>query len=144
MDELKQERLLLKVTYFQDQVNRNPTDPQLRFSLAEYLYATGQATEAIPELQRAKNNPHVRTKALLMLGKCFAEKNMIDLAITQLQEAEKELSGMDEVKKEVVYERALLHQRREETEQYLDALKQIYEVDYGYRDVATRVESSYA
>jgi hypothetical protein len=69
---------------------------------------------------------------------------MIDLAITQLQEAEKELSGMDEVKKEVVYERALLHQRREETEQYLDALKQIYEVDYGYRDVATRVESSYA
>ncbi len=25
----------------------------------------------------------------------------------------------------------------------LDAFKQIYEVDYGYRDVAQRVESSY-
>jgi len=27
--------------------------------------------------------------------------------------------------------------------EYLDCMKQIYEVDYGYRDVATRVESSY-
>jgi hypothetical protein len=26
----------------------------------------------------------------------------------------------------------------------LDAFKQIYEVDYGYRDVAERVESSYS
>lgn len=143
LDELKKERLVQKVDYFKDQVERNPTDPQLRFSLAEYLYMTGQATDAIPELQRAKSNPHVRTKALLLLGKCFSEKNMLDLAINQLEEAEKELSGMDGTKKDVVYERALLHEKRGEKEAYLEALKQIYEVDYGYRDVAKRVESSY-
>jgi hypothetical protein len=28
-------------------------------------------------------------------------------------------------------------------EEYIEALKQIYEVDYGYLDVAQRVESSY-
>ncbi len=27
---------------------------------------------------------------------------------------------------------------------YIDAMKQIYEVDYGYRDVAERVEKSYS
>ena len=144
LEELKRERLLQKVEYFRDQVERNPTDPQLRYSYAEYLYAVDQPTEAIPELQRAKNNPHVRTKALLLLGKCFSQKNMDDLAITQLQEAEKELGAMDGTKKDVIYERALLHEKRGEKDAYLEALKQIYEVDYGYRDVATRVESSYS
>ncbi len=144
LEELKKERLMQKVDYFKDQVERNPTDPQLRFSLAEYLYLTGQATDAIPELQRAKSNPHVRTRALLLLGKCFSEKNMLDLAINQLEEAEKELSAMDGTKKDVVYERALLHEKRGEQDAYLGALKQIYEVDYGFRDVAKRVESSYA
>ncbi len=143
LEELKKERLLQKVAFFKNEVERNPTDPQLRYSLAEYLFSTDQATEAIPELQRAKSNPHVRIKALLLLGKCFSKKNMVDLAINQLQEAEKELTGMDDTKKEVVYERALLHERREEKDEYLTALKQIYEVDYGYRDVAQRVESSY-
>lgn len=143
LDELKRERLMQKVEYFRDQVERNPTDPQLRFSYAEYLFLTDQPTEAIPELQRAKSNPHVRTKALLLLGKCFSQKNMNDLAITQLQEAEKELTTMDGVKKDVVYERALLHEKRDEKAEYLEALKEIYEVDYGYRDVAKRVESSY-
>jgi len=90
LDELKKERLMQKVEYFRDQVERNPTDPQLRYSYAEYLYAVDQPTEAIPELQRAKSNPHVRTKALLLLGKCFGMKNMDDLAITQLKEASRE------------------------------------------------------
>ena len=143
LEELKGERLMQKVNYFRDQVERNPTDPQLRYSLAEYLYATGQTTEAIPELQRAKNNPHVRTKALLLLGKCFSQKNMLDLAVHQMEEAEKELATMDGTKKDIVYERALLHEKRGEQEAYLDALKLICEVDYGYRDVAQRVESSY-
>ena len=144
LDELKKERLMQKVDYFRDQVERNPTDPQLRYSYAEYLYAVDQPTEAIPELQRAKSNPHVRTKALLLLGKCFGSKNMDDLAITQLQEAEKELSAMDGTKKDVMYERALLHEKLGQKDEYLEALKQIYEVDYGYRDVAKRVESSYS
>ncbi len=143
LEELKQERLAQKLAYAKDQVEKNPTDPQLRFLLADYLVQTGNPTDAIPELQRAKNNPHVRTKALLMLGKCFSEKNMLDLAVNQLEEAEKDLSAMDGVKKEVVYERALLHEKRGEKEAYLEALKQIYEVDYGYRDVAPRVEASY-
>jgi len=51
---------------------------------------------------------------------------------------------MDGTKKDVMYERALLHEKLGQKDEYLDALKQIYEVDYGYRDVATRVESSYS
>lgn len=144
MEELRRELFLQKVASAKDSVERNPTDPHLRFVLAQHLYDAGQYTEAIPELQRAKANPNVRIKALALLGQCFARKGMNDLAINQLKEAEGELHAMDDTKKAVIYERALLHDARGEKEEYLNALKLIYEVDYGFRDVAQRVESSYS
>jgi hypothetical protein len=50
---------------------------------------------------------------------------------------------MDETKKELLYNVALLFEKLGNQADYLDALKQIYAVDYGYRDVAERVERSY-
>ena len=67
-----------------------------------------------------------------------------DLAENALSEASKELSIMDNTKKEVLYEKGLIHTEMGGKEAALDCFKQIYEVDYGYRDVAQRVEASYA
>ena len=50
---------------------------------------------------------------------------------------------MDEMKKEIVYNLGLVYERMGDVEKALACMKQIYEVDYGYRDVAQRVESSY-
>ena len=50
---------------------------------------------------------------------------------------------MDPVKKDVVYNLGLVYGKMEQNEKSLDCMKQIYEVDYGYRDVAARVEGSY-
>jgi hypothetical protein len=50
---------------------------------------------------------------------------------------------MDVMKKEIVYNLGLTYDRMGELEKSLACMKQIYEVDYGYRDVAQRVESSY-
>jgi hypothetical protein len=58
-------------------------------------------------------------------------------------EASKEVLIMDGTKKEILYELALVHEKMGEREPYLDALKEIYNADYGYKDVAKRVESSY-
>ena len=51
---------------------------------------------------------------------------------------------MDHVKKEVLYEKGLIHDEIGDKATALECFKQIYEVDYGYRDVAHRVESSYS
>ena len=51
---------------------------------------------------------------------------------------------MDGVKKEVLYEKGLIHDEMGDKVNALDCFKQIYEVDYSYRDVAKRVESSYS
>jgi len=48
------------------------------------------------------------------------------------------------VKKETLYSLGEVYEGMGDKEKAIDCFKQIYEVDYGYRDVATRVESSYA
>ena len=127
----------------QERVKRNPTDLQLRFELGENLFDAGRFREAVPELQRARQNPHARLKAMNVLGCCYCELGMLDLAMKQLAEASREIVSMDEMKKEIVYNLGLIYDRMGEVEKALACMKQIYEVDYGYRDVAQRVESSY-
>jgi tetratricopeptide (TPR) repeat protein len=126
-----------------ERVARNPTDLQLRFELGENLVNAGRFRDAVPELQRARQNPHARLKAMNLLGCCYSELEMLDLAMKQLEEASKEILSMDAMKKEIVYNLGRVHERMGEGEKSLACMKQIYEVDYGYRDVAQRVESSY-
>jgi tetratricopeptide (TPR) repeat protein len=127
----------------QERVARNPTDLQLRFELGENLFNARRFREAVPELQRARQNPHARLKAMNVLGCCYGELGMHDLAMKQLEEASREISSMDAMKKEIVYNLGLVYEQIGDPEKALACMKQIYEVDYGYRDVARRVESSY-
>jgi tetratricopeptide (TPR) repeat protein len=126
-----------------ERLERNPTDLQLRFEVGEHLVNAGYFREALPDLQRARQNPNARLKAMNLLGRCYSELGMLDLAMKQLEEASKEILSMDTMKKEILYNLGLVYERIGETEKSLNCMKQIYEADYGYKDVATRVESSY-
>jgi tetratricopeptide (TPR) repeat protein len=141
--ERRAQRLAEQVEEARKRIEQNPTDPQLRYELGLALYRSGDHTAAIPHLQQATRNPHIRTKVLLLLGRTFRAKNMYDIAIKQLSDALADLHAMDGTKKEVLYEKGLIHSEMGDKAAALDAFKQIYEVDYGYRDVAQRVESSY-
>ena len=143
LDVARKERLELSIAEAKERVERNPTDPQLCFDLGQLLFQATEYTDAIPQLQRAKNNPHIRTRAIFTLGKCYDEKNMNDLAVAQYEEAVKELTSMDGVKKDVLYHLGLVLDKMGETERSLTAFKEIYNADYDYRDVAQRVEASY-
>ena len=144
LDSRRNDRLVEQVHEAQRRVDQNPTDPQLRYELGNALYQAGDLSAAIPHLQQATRNPHIRTKVLLLLGRTFKGKAMFDLSIKQLSDALADLHAMDGTKKEVLYEKGLIHEEMGDRVSALDCFKQIYEVDYGYRDVAKRVESSYA
>ena len=122
---------------------RNPTDLQLRYELGEHLLQAGRFRDALPELQRARQNPNARLKAMNLLGHCYRELGMLDLAAKQLEEAAREITSMDAMKKEIVYNLGLVYELMGEKDKSIAAMKQIYQIDYGYRDVATRVEGSY-
>jgi tetratricopeptide (TPR) repeat protein len=142
--EIRRQRSSVVINEAKGRVDRNPTDKTLRYELGQAYFNAGMYTEAIPELQQAKSNPNMRIKAILLLGRCFERKNMNDLAKTSLMEAAKELVVMDAVKKEVLYELANVLEKMGDRSASLDALKEIYNADYGYKDVAKRVESSYS
>ena len=142
--EIRRQRSSVVINEAKGRVDRNPTDKTLRYELGQAYFNAGMFTEAIPELQQAKSNPNMRIKAILLLGRCFERKNMNDLAKTSLLEASKELLIMDAIKKEVLYELANVLEKMGDKPGSLDALKEIYNADYGYKDVAKRVESSYA
>ena len=139
----KKTRAELAIDDARKRAERNPTDLQIRFELGEHLLQAGHFREALPELQRARQNPNARLKAMNLLGRCYHELGMLDLAAKQLEEAAKEITSMDAMKKEVVYNLGLVYELMGEKEKSLSCMKQIYEADYGYRDVATRVEGSY-
>ena len=143
LEEAKKQRAEILIEDARKRLDRNPTDLQLRFELGERLTDAGKYRDALPELQRARQNPNARQKAMNLLGRCYRELGMLDLAAKQLEDAARELAVMDATKKEIVYNLGLVYEQVGQSEKYIEAMKKIYEADYGYRDVAHRVESSY-
>jgi len=139
----KKKRAEILIDEAKKRVERNPTDLQLRFELGEHLLNAERFREAVPELQRARQNPNARLKAMNLLGVCYRELGMLDLAMKQFEDAAKEILTMDAMKKEIVYNLGIVYAKMGEREKSLNCMKQIYEADYGYKDVAERVESSY-
>jgi tetratricopeptide (TPR) repeat protein len=144
LEELKKQRAAFVLTDARERVDRNPTDLLAHFDLAVALMDAGEHQEAIGHLQRARSNPSVRLKAMGQLGQCYVARGMNDLAAKTLSDAVSELTAMDAVKKDLLYNLGLVYETMGQHDKCIDCLKQIYEVDYGYRDVAGRVEGSYA
>src|SRR5438552_12908928 len=139
----KKKRAGMMIEETKKRLERNPTDLQLRFELGEHLINAQRFREAIPELQRARQNPNARFKAMNLLGVCYRELGMLDMAMKQFEDAAREIITMDAMKKEIVYNLGIVYQKMGEREKSLNCMKQIYEADYDYKDVAARVESSY-
>jgi tetratricopeptide (TPR) repeat protein len=139
----KKKRAGILIEETKKQLERNPADLHLRFELGEHLVNAQRFREAVPELQRARQNPNARLKAMNLLGVCYRELGMLDLAMKQFEDAATEIMTMDPMKKEIVYNLGTVYEKIGEREKSLNCMKQIYEADYGYKDVAERVESSY-
>ncbi len=103
----------------------------------------GMYREALPPLQEGKKAPSVRLDAANLLGVCQWKLNMFDLAEKNLRETAHEIPVMSDMKKEILYNLASVQEAAGKKADSVETLKQIYEVDISYRDVAARVEASY-
>src|SRR5204862_8092140 len=82
----KKRRAEMLIEEARKRVERNPTDLQFRFELGEHLMNAGHFREALPELQRAPQNPNASLKARNAPGRCYRELGMYDLGARQLEE----------------------------------------------------------
>lgn len=126
-----------------DRVQRYPNDLQFRYELGVLLFERGQLNEAIQEFQLAQRNPQRRTRALYYLAQCFKQKQQYDIAKEQLQKAASELHIMDEAKKDILYEMGLISELMGNTDEAVGYYKEIYSVDFGYKDIAQKIEKAY-
>lgn len=126
-----------------ERVEQNPTDPKARYELGLAHFNNNDFDAAIPNLQQAKKNPAIRTSVLLLLARSFDAKGMLDIAVSQIDDALADLHQMDAIKKDALYEKGLILSKLGQNEAALESFKEIYEVDYGYRDVAQKVEAAY-
>lgn len=142
--QLRAQQQDFKIQEAKKQVDKYPTDLQLRFDLGQLYYEAGRISEAIQEFQKAQANPHRRVPSLHYLGLCFSQRGMNDLAARTLQNALKEKLSMDDEKKDLLYALGGVFDKMQKAEEAIEQYKQIYEVDIGYRDVAAKVDTYYS
>lgn len=125
-------------------VERYPNDYAARFTLASLLFDAGDYQGAIANFQQAQKSPKVRIAALGGMGKALKARRMFDLAIQQFQTAKNELTVMDDLKKDVIYQLAECYEGMGRAEDAINEFKLIYSEDIGFRDVADKINAFYS
>ena len=126
-------------------VERNPTDLQFRFELGEHLMNAGHFREALAGVAARPTESKCSFEGdESRSGDVIASWGCLIWRPSNWRKPRSEIATMDAIKKEIVYNLGLVYERMGDREKSLACMKQIYEADYGYKDVATRVESSYA
>ncbi len=129
---------------YRRRVERQPTDARLRCEFGIRLARAGLYDQAISELQRARNDPRQRFRALMWLGHCFFAKRIYRLAERHYREALELLKAAanphtDQLK-EVHYLLGRTYEELGELQQAQTHYEETAAMDYGYRDVARRLE----
>ncbi len=144
LEELRKARMSWQLDDAKRRAEQNPTDLTIKFELGALYLQAGRLGEAIPELQRAQNNPNRRIAAMNLLAQAFAKRGMNDLAAKKLQEAIKEKLVFDDETKELRYQLGVVLEKMGRPQEAIEQFKAIYEQDVAYRDVTERVDAFYA
>jgi tetratricopeptide (TPR) repeat protein len=144
LESLRKQRAEFLLSDARRRADANPTDLQIRFELGRLLFEAGRLSEAIAELQKAQNNPNRRIPAMGLLARCFAARNMNDLAARKIEEALKEKPVFDDEAKDLRYTLGTVLEKMGRPAEAIEQFKIIYEQDIGYRDVMARVDAYYA
>ncbi|MCF7848957.1 MAG: hypothetical protein K9M45_08920 [Kiritimatiellales bacterium] len=143
LEQKKQELDTFRMEDAEDRVRRYPNDLQFKYDLGVLLYEHGKYMEAIQQFQQSQRNPQRRIRSLYHMAQCFKAKNQFDIAVGQLESARKELSVMDETKKDILYELGSICDAMGDKAKAVGFYKEIYAVDIGYRDVSAKIEQAY-
>ncbi len=127
-----------------ERIARYPNDPVLHFDYGMALFARRELNEAIQHFQMAQRSPSERVRSLYYLGQCFKVKKQFDMAIEQFTKAASEIQGMPDLRKDIIYDLGTLYEEIGDKVRALEQFKIIYQVDFGYKDVAHKIDQGYA
>jgi tetratricopeptide (TPR) repeat protein len=115
-------------------------DYDTHYNLGIAYKEMGLIDEAIGEFQLASKDPKRTTECCSMLGLCFLEKGMPQLAVKWYLKGLEQEGLSDEEQMGLRYDLATAYQETGEVENAHRYLMEIYGINSTYRDVATRLK----
>ncbi len=143
LEEEKKKAAGLRVEILLHNTEKHPENPTARFELGSAYKERGDVDSAIKEFQQAAQSPEKSVESLHMLGLCFEDKNILDIAGRQLEKAESKIDETNELKKAILYDLGRVYEKMGEKGKAVEKYKEIYEADISYRDVAQKIEEAY-
>jgi thioredoxin-like negative regulator of GroEL len=137
LDRLRTALVKQEIDIFAARVERYPDNVAWKFELAIRLKTAGSPAEAIKYFQQVQIDSRRRGAVALELGECF----QYPLAMRNYQAAVESLGDREiELRKRALYRAGVLAAAMKDRDAALKFLSNLAEIDFGYRDVAQRLE----
>ena len=116
-------------------------DYETHYNLAIAYKEMGLLDDAIREFQVALNDPKRFVHSSNMLGICYAEKGLYQLAIDVFKNSLARIKERDEAYWTMMYDLAEVYEKEKNIEEALDAYQQVYGWDPQFRETSEKVNT---
>ena len=126
-----------------ERIERYPNDSSYRFAIGEMYFYRGELDKAISEFQLSQKSPQYRIRALAFMGKCTAQKGLVEMALEQFKAALEGLEKSDPMRKDCLYDMGNAFERLGQEENALNSFRELYAIDVNFKDVSAKLEKYY-
>ncbi|RLT19078.1 MAG: hypothetical protein DWI27_03390 [Planctomycetota bacterium] len=141
VERLKAVQLKQEVDVYSARCSRYPENLTWEYELAMRLKAAGNYTEAIRSFQESMKDTRRRGSVSLELGECFQKIKQYQLAMQNYQAAVESLTDRElEHRKRALYRAGVLAAGLDDVDSARKYLSILAGLDFGYRDVAQRLD----
>lgn len=138
---LREALLRLEVETYAARVSRYPENLSCKYELAVRLKSLGNYSEAIRHFQDVLQDSRRKGVVSLELGECFQKIKQYQLAMRNFTTAVEVLTDRDmELRKRALYRAGVLAGGMEDIDASLKYLSTLAGLDFGYKDVAQRLD----
>jgi Tfp pilus assembly protein PilF len=141
VERLRAAQLKQEIEVYAARCTRYPENLTWKYELAMRLKAAGNFTEAIRQFQEAMQDARRRGAVSLELGECFQKIKQYQLAMQNYQAAVESLTDRElELRKRALYRAGVLAAGLNDADAARKHLSALAGLDFGYRDVAQRLD----
>lgn len=141
VERLRSGYLKREIDVYSARVTRHPENIGWKHELAVRLKASGNHSEAIKYFQEVIQDARRKGAVALDLGECFQKIRQYALAMRSYQTAVEALTDRElDLRKRALYRAGVLAAGLEDEDSARKYLSMLAELDFGYRDVAERLD----
>jgi tetratricopeptide (TPR) repeat protein len=141
VERLKATQLKYEIEVYSARTLRYPENVSWKYELAMRLKAAGNHSEAIRQFQDVLQDARRKGAVALELGECFQKIRQYALAMRNYQAAVESLTDREQdLRKRALYRAGVLAAGLDDVDSARKYLSMLAELDFGYRDVAQRLD----